>query len=234
MKRILIIYATIMLMWQTAIADQLVDYKGISLNFPDDWIVFTDENKNQVLDTIEKCTLMFSHNELERYSIFAFSTDEYSVFGKVGVEVTKGLISPDDYSSQEHAIMLKENLKEIGIILLSYDSRIIEIADNNALLHEIEFYKVVENISAKQYQVSIPGHTNTFEIICTAWSENFGQFVPVFNNVINSAKIVDESRLYYHKEPIWLRTLIPILIVMLLCYFIRFVYWKYFKKKSVE
>ena len=234
MNRIIIAYISVICAFSSLNAGQKIDYWGISLTFPDYWIILTDEDKINNIGLYDSIESIDTNQDYTPYSILAANSDKDGFAENIGVRIKKGILLVDSFNKEEYNTLLKNLLARTSIELISLDGKIININHRKSLFLEIELYNTSANTFYKQYQAHIPGESSTYEITCTALDADFNEFVPIFNKVIMSAQITEKSRLYTSKYPGWLRTLIPICIVLFLYYAFRAVYLKVFKRKSIN
>lgn len=163
---------------------------GFSLTYPDGWIAVSreslSEKHDEALPPELKQWIDKNNIDLNRIAVYLTRQGEAQSPENVNVVIEPQQVPTSGNAATDYGNHLAKTIRDMGATVTGVHCRAEKIGDRDVLLadYNMQFHGVEP--AFHQRQVLLPGGGKTFIITCTATTETYSRYQPVFDSVIAS------------------------------------------------
>ena len=159
-------------------AGELTSPKGFTITYPDGWTPATQAQ----LDAIGKIT-----KTTPAAMIYGLQREKFA--DNLGVAVVPAVMPVDKKSVTTFADTLKKQLGAAGLKVSNFKSRQIQVAGKKAISVAFENDMPGVNEPLRQWQLYVPGKSQTYVFTCTSLKSRWADEWPGFKDIVKNLRI---------------------------------------------
>jgi len=179
--------------------------KGFSLEYPDDWVVASKEQRETMSTEIRRAFNKIGAPDLEKMAVVILNLNDDEFAENINVVIGEKAPRIKQDSDKEYAKAMRQQLSQLGLRPNNLTTEVTTIASRKAISarYDVDFPGGVGKV--RQWQVIIPAAGKTYVITCSARPADFAATEPIFSKTINSLQISAGLAGLWHQVPAPLR-----------------------------
>lgn len=162
--------------------------RGFSFEPPPGWLVASKEQTQVLTQEVKTQLNKLGNVNLDRVAVVAFDPAEDEFAETMNVVVSPGRIPLDEQGVEEKlARAIRTQYSEAGVSVSSLKASLHTFGVHKGLL--VESQMGMQGVDIRQWQVMIPGGKQSYIVTCTASSDEFDSFQPLFTAAIATMQI---------------------------------------------